>query len=99
MSRFRVVWPDGSESGGVALEEPQILPFPGDAAVARRLPLDALSRARALFANRCCPDCGYPVVEPLELDDAMLNRSGMPIPGTATLIGFRCADCAAEWSA
>ncbi len=58
-----------------------------------------LDRARTLYLNRCCPDCSHPIVEPVELDDAMVNRNGQPIPGTATLIGFRCDACDNEWPA
>lgn len=58
---------------------------------------DVISRARLLFANRQCRDCGYPVVEPIELDDALVNRSGLAVPGTATIVGFHCCGCDAEW--
>lgn len=61
--------------------------------------LNVVDRARTLYANRCCPTCTYPIVEPVELDDAMVNRNGQPIPGTATLIGFRCDACDSEWPA
>lgn len=58
-----------------------------------------VERARVLFANRQCPKCHYPVVRPVELDDAAVGRSGLPIPGTATLIGFECAGCEKTWPA
>lgn len=58
-----------------------------------------VERARVLFSNRCCPHCHHPVVEPIELDDALINRAGQPIPGTATLVGFHCEACDAEWAA
>jgi hypothetical protein len=60
---------------------------------------EPVERARILFANRQCPKCQYPVVRPVELDDATIGRSGLPIPGTATLIGFECADCEKTWPA
>ncbi|VAX36154.1 hypothetical protein MNBD_PLANCTO02-2686 [hydrothermal vent metagenome] len=60
--------------------------------------LNVLDRARTLHINRFCPECGYPDVEPLELDDAIINRNSLPIPGTATLVGFHCNDCHTEWS-
>lgn len=60
--------------------------------------MSVVERARLLFANRRCFACGYPVVLPIERDDAVLNKCGQPIPGTATLEGFRCEGCHAEWS-
>lgn len=56
-----------------------------------------LARTRAIHRNRQCRECQGPCVEPVHQDDAALNRNRMPIPGTATLIGFRCQHCAAEW--
>lgn len=61
--------------------------------------MNALNRARRLHENRTCPHCCHPVVEPLELDDAVVGKSQMPIPGTATLVGFHCHGCDQEWSA
>jgi hypothetical protein len=61
-------------------------------------PLNIIQRSRLLFENRSCRSCGYPVVTPIELNDAQLNRNCRPIPGTATLVGFRCHGCKAEWS-
>jgi len=60
---------------------------------------DLLSRARTVFHNRQCRYCDHPVVEPIELDDAVLNRNQMPMPSTATLVGFHCSGCHAEWPA
>ncbi len=34
-----------------------------------------------------------------EVGPAAVGRSGLPIPGTATLIGFECADCEKTWPA
>jgi hypothetical protein len=103
MSRLSVYWPDDVDSVSVATDNPMILPFPN-----RRTnsapdheamdAIDVVSRARVLFANRKCRDCGYPVVEPIELSDSAVNLSGLAIPGTATLVGFRCCGCEAEWS-
>lgn len=58
-----------------------------------------LERARALHQNRQCPHCEHPTVEPLELEDGIRNRNNLPIPGTATLVGFHCLGCHAEWPA
>ena len=104
MSRLSVYWPDeyGSTSTTVA-DEPRIIPFPGTLRRSSRstreeVPkLDVISRTRLLFANRQCRQCRYPVVEPLELDDAEVNRQGLEIPGTSTIVGFRCHSCDAEW--
>jgi hypothetical protein len=60
---------------------------------------DVLTRARTIHGNRTCPHCNHPVVEPVELDDAALNRNSRPIPGTATLVGFHCSRCRFEWPA
>ena len=56
-------------------------------------------RARTLRNNDRCPKCARPQVEPLELADAVRNRNNMPIPGTATLVGFHCLTCHWEWPA
>ncbi len=83
--------------------EPQILPFPPHYQrrhrSASRPALGLIARARLLYENRNCPHCDHPNVEPLELDDAVLGCSGMPIPGTATLVGFHCLHCHSEWPA
>ncbi len=105
MSRLSVYWPEefGSTATAVA-GEPRIIPFPGTRPRSSRSTreeapkLDVIARARLLFANRQCRHCASPVVEPLDLDDAEVNRQGLEIPGTATIIGFRCHSCASEWS-
>ena len=56
------------------------------------------ARARTIHANRTCPACGRTTVVPLEFFDAARNRNLMPVPGTATLAGFSCHGCGAEWS-
>lgn len=99
MSHFRVVWPDEDcdfedEDGGVITA---VVPFTRPLTRRHSAPMNMLARAQALFANRSCPCCDYPVVEPVELDDAAINRAGLPIPGTSTLVGFRCTGCHAEW--
>lgn len=104
MSRLSVYWPDeyGSTPTTVA-DEPRIILFPGTLPRSSRSAreeapkLDVISRARLLFANRQCRHCSYPVVEPLDLDDAEVNRQGLEIPGTSTIVGFRCHSCDAEW--
>jgi len=60
---------------------------------------ESADRARVLYANRRCPYCKHPVVEPLELADGVRNRHRSTIPGTATLVGFHCDSCYREWPA
>lgn len=96
MSQLRVFEPSLT-AAGVAVQDPPILPFRPSATRSSRRQ-DVVTRARLLFENRECPECGYPVVEPLELNDAVLGRNGRPIPGSATLVGFRCCGCDCEWS-
>ena len=109
MSRFSVYWPEecGTAQGRSA-QQSSTIPFPRSG---RRLSvdpdysgttatkLDVISRARLLFTNRRCRHCLFPVVSPLQRDDAQLNRQGLEIPGTATIVGFRCDSCDAEWEA
>ena len=98
MGYVKLHQPHGLDHGDA--EEPRILPFHFYAGRLRgRNRMDLVSRARALHQNRRCQKCYQPRVEPLELDDAVLNRNGMPIPGTATLVGFHCLHCHSEWPA
>lgn len=114
MSRLKVYWPvDGNtacaEHSPTAVcdsipltndDDPPILSYSAFR-LRRRVPQteNVAGRAHLLHANRHCPYCGHPIVEPLELRDAALNRNRLPIPGTATLVGFHCHDCQAEWPA
>lgn len=97
MSHLRVFDPHAS----TLLDEPEVVPFrPGSDRFSRRSTgFDVLQRSRVIHENRQCPSCHHPVVEPLELRDADINRNGMPIPGTATLVGFHCTRCDYEWPA
>ncbi len=57
-----------------------------------------VDRARVIRENSVCPECSALEVEPLELSDATISpRSRLPIPGTATIVGFHCNSCATEW--
>lgn len=57
-----------------------------------------VDRARIIHDNSVCPECTSLNIEPLELADAVISpRSRMPIPGTATIVGFHCNSCATEW--
>lgn len=61
--------------------------------------MELLARSRTLHRNRQCRHCERAAVEPIHREDALLNRSQLPIPGTATLVGFRCQCCRREWRA
>ena len=63
----------------------------------RRFDVSTLHRARALSENRTCRFCRHAQVEPIELDDPQYGRGNLPIPGTASLVGFRCHSCRSEW--
>jgi hypothetical protein len=80
-------------------DPPWILPFHD---TPLREPLrtqqDIVNRARLLHRNSTCPTCGRATVTPIELDDALLNLSGLPIPGTASVVGFSCSACSHNWS-
>ncbi|MFQ5730723.1 MAG: hypothetical protein ACE5KM_02090 [Planctomycetaceae bacterium] len=60
---------------------------------------NAVARARTLRNNDECPECHRRLVKPLELANAVMSRNNLPIPGTATLVGFHCLKCDWEWSA
>ena len=60
--------------------------------------MPAADRAKLIHRNSECPQCRKHDIEPLELDDALMSsRNRLPIPGTATIIGFHCNDCGVEW--
>ena len=59
--------------------------------------MDVLTRARALHENRCCPRCRRAGAIPLDLGDGDERNAAMPVPGSATLVGFYCDACGAEW--
>jgi 5-methylcytosine-specific restriction endonuclease McrA len=89
-----------SENGKASAENVDILPFATSrkATIFSGRLIPALERARILHHNSECPDCGRPNIQPLELNDALISpRSRLPVPGTATLIGFHCEDCGCEW--
>lgn len=55
-------------------------------------------RAQLIRSNSTCPNCAQHDIEPLELEDAVISpKSRLPVPGTATIVGFHCHDCGAEW--
>lgn len=88
-----------SQAAGAA-ETADILPFvaTGRTTIFSGRLVPALERARILRQNSECPECSKPNVQPLELNDALISqRSRLPVPGTATIIGFHCEDCGCEW--
>lgn len=99
MSHFRVVWPDedclAEDDDGAVMTA--VVPFHQEPAP-RSQRMNIIQRAQSLFANRTCPRCQYALVKPLELEDGIVNRAGLTIPGTATLVGFHCLGCDCEWS-
>lgn len=99
MSQLSVFWPDEAETRSVAVGESYTLRFPRAGRNSDQDPadMDIVTRARVMYANRTCHSCRFPVVEPIELSDGQYNRCGQTIPGTATLIGFRCCGCKNEW--
>ncbi len=103
MSRLKLFRPDGLDAVDQDPHdegEPVIVSFPTATRFSRDYRLvDPLSRARTIHNNRRCCYCGHPMVEPIELDDGILNRNRLPVPGTATLVGFRCEHCQSEWPA
>lgn len=114
MSRLKLYWPErdrdefSSPTSSSRFEESSdgemVIPirkFRADrsAAPARGSSMmSLLVRAQAIRENCECPSCGHPVIEPIELNDGTPSRNGLPIPGTATLVGFRCCGCEQEWS-
>ncbi len=98
MSQLRLFQPRYIDNGS-SNSEPVILSFPGTKTTPpRNIFSNAVKRAEVIYNNRCCPSCKHPMVEPLELDDGINNRNGVPIPGTCTLVGFHCLECHSEWS-
>jgi len=58
----------------------------------------AARRARLWNSNQTCPCCRRVTVEPVELEDGLLNAKADAIPGTATIVGFNCSSCGHEWA-
>ena len=97
MSQLRLYQPRYFDNGN-SDAEPVILSFPQtESPSTKSIFSNAVRRAEVIYNNRICPTCSHPEVEPLELDDGINNRNGVPIPGTCTLVGFHCLGCNAEW--
>ena len=115
MSNLKVYWPeedpveehegsttqDAAETAtDVGSDEPAIYSFVSWLEQLRSpVPDAAMLRAKRLHANHSCPSCKCAGVLPLMLNDGRIDNAGRLIPGTATLVGFRCEHCSHEWSA
>ncbi len=108
MSDLKVYWPD-SEPATTATEsdpadirtssnEPEIYSF-AEWVDKLRSPgwNPSVLRAKRLSSNQNCPDCSRASVMPLMLNDGRMDGSGRLVPGSATLVGFRCDSCSHEW--
>lgn len=99
------LWTGANGIGLLADEEgheegPLVFPFPPRGVFScPQTQEQLLSRMKTVYKNRTCHACQAPGVIPLQKNDDLLNRNRMPIPGTATLVGFRCHRCSAEWGA
>jgi len=79
-------------------DAPQTLSYARFAAARRgRRMVDVVTRARLERANTQCPCCRRVTVQPIERPDAIVNRNGATIPGTATIVGFQCNACRHQW--
>ena len=105
MSILKIYYPEDTHNQPVvSKEEPSsmVLPFErGSIKKPHFLQQEdwTLRRARVMFKNHQCPACRSAAVSSLELRDGLLNRKNHMIPGTATVVGFRCASCDNEWPA
>jgi hypothetical protein len=84
---------------GENAHEPVLLNFVEHAARLRGVAQSQLHRARQIHAQCECPECRSALVVPLVLNDGRRDRSGEEVPGTSTLVGFRCDTCSTEWPA
>ncbi|MCA9075903.1 MAG: hypothetical protein KDA93_12770 [Planctomycetaceae bacterium] len=79
-------------------DDPQVLSFTDYSARRRsRQMVNIVMRARLERTNSQCPCCRRVTVQPIELRDAVTNRNGATVPGTATVVGFKCNACRHEW--
>jgi len=106
MNRFRlrlfrpVAEPATAEKDLTDADPPHVIPFrPRHHAtvISGRFTAPAV-QAQAIRENSVCPECSAIDVEPLKLEDDVISpRSHLPIPGTATIVGFHCNHCGTEW--
>ena len=102
MSRLSLYAPDVDTSADEEYfdsEDAAIVPFPSIMQrFAEALQHDPVTRARTVYNNRVCPDCGHCSVEPIALCNVFPSRDRAVTPATDLLIGFRCHDCHSQWS-
>jgi hypothetical protein len=97
---LRLYNPPAESEPQESLQKRDILPFVSrnqTTIISGRLaaPVD---RARIIQQNSVCPECSQNNIEPLELQDAVISpQNRLPVPGTATIVGFHCNDCSTEW--
>lgn len=108
MSDLKVYWPESetaaTENSAIRANvcdspaEPEIYSF-AEWVDKLRAPESnpAALRAQRLNSNQTCPDCTRAGVLPLMLNDGRMDGSGRLVPGSATLVGFRCESCSHEW--
>ncbi|MGZ0172013.1 MAG: hypothetical protein ACKVHE_20910 [Planctomycetales bacterium] len=109
MSTLKVYWPDNELAAAERMpakqaetdevtHEPEIYSF-AEWVDNLRMPdaNPAALRAQRLNTNQTCPDCNRAGVLPLMLNDGRMDGSGRLVPGSATLVGFRCETCSHEW--
>ena len=98
--KLRIYEPPEEEVAEETTEPRDILPFESrnrTTIISGRL-TSANDRARIIRANTVCPECSRMDIEPVELQDAVISpKNRLPIPGTATIVGFHCNDCGTEW--
>lgn len=82
-----------AESTSEALAE--ILPFP--VKYARDSAIHVLKRSQTITENRKCPACKARSIQTIELHDGIKDVWRYTVPGTASLVGFRCDGCGTEW--
>ena len=99
---------DTVEPASTADTEPSILPFPGQSRrVAENEVLNGIGpeeqspaeRARLIHRNSLCRRCQKALVSLILAQDGRRDGTGGFVPGTQSLIGFRCDCCHSEWSA
>ncbi|HVJ67185.1 MAG TPA: hypothetical protein VM510_04320 [Caulifigura sp.] len=92
MSRLRLFDPSLDDE-----HAPAVIPF--TPRITERYSAPAvIRRARLWNSNQACPCCRRATVEPVELEDGLLNAKSELIPGTATIVGFNCSSCGHEWA-
>lgn len=111
MSDLKVYWPESEPTVAETLpkevadsrnvsDEPEIYSFSEWVEKLRQPGSQPLAlRAQRLNKHQKCPDCSRTGVLPLMLNDGRMDGSGRLVPGSATLVGFRCETCSHEWPA